>query len=239
MDQALLKVLTEEQLKLQPYQSYRVRTVKAGLVIVDEVNGFCTYGKLSTPFKDPVIGNLIERTNKLAKKWGKKPILAFLDTHDPDKPEYPYPDHCVIGSGEEDLVSELEWLESSKNATLIRKNCINGIIGSYNFEDSGMSYNLFLNWANRCQLKTIVVVGICTDICVLQFVQTLLSCRNHGMLPKLKDVVVYTEACATYDFPEKLATQLKRTPHPRELAQHMGLYLMQQSGAILAKKIVL
>jgi len=32
------------------------------------------------------------------------PIFAFLDTHYPDKPEPPYPPHCIIGTGEENFV---------------------------------------------------------------------------------------------------------------------------------------
>ena len=32
------------------------------------------------------------------------PIFAFLDAHYPDKPEPPYPPHCIIGTGEENFV---------------------------------------------------------------------------------------------------------------------------------------
>lgn len=32
------------------------------------------------------------------------PVFAFLDAHHPGKPEPPYPPHCIIGSGEENLV---------------------------------------------------------------------------------------------------------------------------------------
>lgn len=35
------------------------------------------------------------------KKW---PVLAFLDTHQPGKPEHPYPSHCLAGSDESNLV---------------------------------------------------------------------------------------------------------------------------------------
>lgn len=51
----------------------------------------------------------------------------------------------------------------------------------------------------------IVVVGICTDICVLDLVVTMLSARNHGVLPPLEEVVVYSEGCATYDLPAEVA----------------------------------
>lgn len=35
------------------------------------------------------------------KKW---PVLAFLDSHQPDKHEHPYPPHCIIGTEESNLV---------------------------------------------------------------------------------------------------------------------------------------
>jgi nicotinamidase-related amidase len=51
----------------------------------------------------------------------------------------------------------------------------------------------------------VLVVGICTDICVLDFVTSLLSARNHGILDPLKEVLVYSEACSTYDLPTHVA----------------------------------
>lgn len=49
---------------------------------------------------------MVEEAAKLAKVFCDRnwPVYAFLDTHYPDKPEHPYPPHCVIGSGEEKLV---------------------------------------------------------------------------------------------------------------------------------------
>ncbi|GLJ05246.1 hypothetical protein SUGI_0014510 [Cryptomeria japonica] len=50
-----------------------------------------------------------------AKKW---PMLAFLDTHCRDKPEHPYPLHCMEGNDEENLVPALEWLEDDPNVVI-------------------------------------------------------------------------------------------------------------------------
>ena len=110
-------------------------------------------------------------------------MLAFLDTHELGKPEPPYPPHCERGTGEEDLVQELKWLEKDHNATLVRKDCINGFIGAYKEDNS----NAVIDWVRENNLENILVVGICTDICVMDFVLTLLSVRNHGMIPKVKE----------------------------------------------------
>lgn len=55
----------------------------------------------------------------------------------------------------------------------------------------------------------LLVAGICTDICVLDFICSTLSARNRGFLTPLKDVVVYSGGCATFDFPVSVATQTK------------------------------
>ena len=61
-----------------------------------------------------------------------------------------------------------------------------------------------------------MVVGICTDICVLDFVSSTLSARNIGMLTPLEDVVVYSRGCATYDLPIHVARNIKGAlAHPQ------------------------
>lgn len=60
-----------------------------------------------------------------------------------------------------------------------------------------------------------LVVGICTDVCVMDFVLTALSARNHGILEPLQEVMVYSEGCATYDLPAAVAKSVGAVPHPQ------------------------
>ena len=100
-----------------------------GLIIVDEVNGFATVGagNLAPQTPNEQVSIMVSETDRLARAFVKQgmPVLAFLDTHEPGKPEPPYPPHCERGTGEEELVPELKWLEEDHNATLVRKDCIN------------------------------------------------------------------------------------------------------------------
>ncbi len=228
-------------------QSYRLPE-KSGLVIVDEVNGFCTpgAGNLAPPAPDARIERMIEETDRLARAFSRKhrPIFVTLDTHQPDRPEPPYPPHCIVGTGEENLVPKLAWLEQDRHATLLRKDCINTFVGAMEPANVRGAHGLFVNrwvdWVNVHGLESIVVVGICTDICDLDFVVTALSARNHGLVPSLKDVVVYEPGCATYDLPREVAEKLGLPPtaaHPRDIAHHMGLYVMASRGAILADRL--
>lgn len=213
-----------------------------GLVIVDEVNGFATVGAGSLAPQTPneQVSRMVEETNRIAHGFASlnRPMLAFLDTHEPGKPEPPYPPHCEKGTGEEELVPQLKWLESEPMATLVRKDCINGFIGSFLSDGS----NAVLEWIQSNQVKNVLVVGICTDICVMDFVLTLLSVRNHGMAPGLREVMVYEQGCSTYSLPRTVAEEIglpSQAGHPQELTHHMGLYFMASRGAQLINRVIL
>jgi len=228
--------------------SYAPFAGPSGLVIVDEVNGFCAVGggNLAPPAPDDQVAKMVSETDRLAKRYVEKkaPIIAFLDTHEPDRPEPPYPPHCERGTGEEKLVPELAWLEDCGTATLMQKDCINGFIGgieaSYIGGGHGQFRNKVVDWVNRHRLEAVVTVGICTDICVMDFVLTLLSARNHGLMPTLSDIVVYEPATATFDLPLAATKTLglpETAAHPKMEAHHMGLYFMASRGAVLASEL--
>ena len=213
---------------------------RIGLIVVDEVVGFAAVGggNLAPPVENAQVTAMVMETDRLARAFslGARPILAFLDTHEPGKPEPPYPPHCEAGTGEELLVPELGWLERDPNAIMIRKDCINGFVGAIEGDR-----NHVVNWVNTNRLDSLLVVGICTDICVMDFVLTMLSARNHGLMPSLRDIFVHAGACATYDLPRATADSLglpETAAHPQMLTHHMGLYFMASRGAVLVGDVV-
>ncbi|KAI5324857.1 hypothetical protein L3X38_033930 [Prunus dulcis] len=190
MVQQIIDLVKEE---LPVFQMSLVLTgdVKTDLVLVDIVNGFCTVG----------VGNLSH-------------VFAFLDSHHPDIPEPPYPSHYIAGTDEAKPVPPLQWLENKANVTLRRKDCIDGFLRSVEKDGS----NVFINWVQSNQIKAILVVGMCTDICVLDFVCATLSTRNGGFLVPLEDVIVYSRGCATFDIPIEVANTFKDVVgHPQNL----------------------
>ncbi|MEX2647453.1 MAG: isochorismatase family protein [Alphaproteobacteria bacterium] len=216
---------------------------RTGLVVVDEVNGFATVGagNLAPPVPNAQVSRMVEETDRLARAFTQRGwrILAFLDTHVPGKPEPPYPPHCEAGTGEENLVPELAWLERDRNTTLVRKDCINGFVGAIG-KTNGR--NAVVDWVNEHKLSTILVVGICTDICVMDFVLTTLSARNHDLMPTLKEIAVYEAGCSTYDLPRATAETLgygATAAHPQAATHHMGLYFMASRGARIVATIEL
>lgn len=219
---------------------YNLEEKAPGLVIVDEVNGFATVGagNLAPPAPNDQVNRMVVETDCLARRFVDTgwPIFAFLDSHQPGKPEPPYPPHCEQGTGEDELVPELKWLEQAEAVTLMQKDCINGFIGALGPKGD----NKLVEWVKRHRLNAVIVVGICTDVCVMDFVLTLLSARNHELIPTLQDIVVYEPGCATYDLPVSNTAGLglpKSAAHPQALTHHLGLYFMASRGAILASAL--
>ncbi|KAF3968506.1 hypothetical protein CMV_007612 [Castanea mollissima] len=204
--------LLKEELPVNQESLVLSEDVKTGLVLVDIVNGFCTVGS----------GNL-------APTQPDEQISGMVDI-----PEPPYPPHCIAGTNESKLVPALQWLENEPNATLRCKDCIDGFLGSIEKDGS----NLFVDWVRNNQIKKILVVGICTDVCVLDFVCSTLSARNRGFLVPLEDVIVYSNGCATFDLPIHVANTMKDAiAHPQELMHHIGLYMAKGRGAKVVSEV--
>ncbi|CAO2815773.1 unnamed protein product [Amaranthus hypochondriacus] len=230
----LKKELPLEQQTLQLHENLRY-----ALVLVDIINGFCTVGAgpLAPAEPNKQIIEMIKESERLARVFCKNnwPIMAFIDSHHPDVPEHPYPPHCLAGSEESNLVPALRWLEEEPNVTIRRKDCYDGFIGS--IQDDGS--NVFVNWVKANKIETLLVVGVCTDICVLDFVSSTLSAKTRGFLSPLQDVVLYSNGCATFDFPADVTQTSKHgIAHPQELMHHMGLYMAKERGAKIVNNVL-
>jgi nicotinamidase-related amidase len=118
----------------------------------------------------------------------------------------------------------------------VRKDCINGFVGAI----APDGRNQVVEWVNRHKLQQILVVGICTDICVMDFVLTFLSARNHDMMLTLKDILVYEGGCSTYHLPRETAESIglaAHAAHPQDVTHYMGLYFMASRGATLVDRV--
>ncbi|XP_022763656.1 nicotinamidase 1-like [Durio zibethinus] len=230
--------LLKNELPLEQEAVVLPEDVVTGLVLVDIINGFCTVGAGNLAPREPnsQISGMLSESARLARLFCEKklPVMAFLDSHHPDKPEDPYPPHCIVGTDESNLVPALRWIENETNVTIRRKDCYDGYLGSMEVDGS----NVFVDWVKNNQIKVLLVVGICTDICVLHFVCSTLSARNRGFLAPLMDVIVYSNACATFDVPLHIARNTKGAlPHPQEFMHHVGLYMAKERGAKIANEV--
>jgi nicotinamidase-related amidase len=211
---------------------------KAGLVDIDTTRGFCEpkCGNLAPREKDPVIESVVGQINTIAGRFVMRglPIRAYFDCHKSDALEFmQFPPHGIEGSGEEELMPELARLKNYPYATIVPKNCINAVVADLD----GL-----VRWVNENGIEALVVAGLCTDICITDFVCSAMSARNLALMPTLKEIVVFTRGCATYNLPKIAAMNagmLGYAAHPRELTHYMGLYMMASRGAKLAFHIKL
>ena len=93
----------------------------------------------------------------------------------------------------------LRWLEDDPDATILRKDCVNAFVGAIEAVHHGMhgtSRNRVWTGSTRTG-SSVLVTGLGTDTCVMDFVLTMLSARNHGLMPTLQDIVVLEPATAT------------------------------------------
>jgi nicotinamidase-related amidase len=181
------------------------------LVVVDMVRGFIEQGPLS----DPAISLIIDDNVELIKDFTSRAqtVIAFRDAHDIDSKEFLfYPPHCVKGSIESEFVDKIKTLEGSMS--VIEKDTTNGFHAS--------AFQSFIK--REDPFDRIVVIGCCTDICVLQFALTL---KTYLQTLKLDtEVMVVKNAVETFDTPG----------HPRKESNEFALKLMQNAGILVPER---
>ncbi|MGL4991958.1 MAG: cysteine hydrolase family protein [Sarcina sp.] len=191
----------------------KLKSNDTAVIIIDMVKGFYDVGPLSNPYVKNIIPNIIKLYNN-TKDYKK---IFFIDSHNENSREFSsYPKHCIKGTTESELIDEL--IESdvlkSKNSIFIKKNSTNG------FHCEQMKKLL-----DDKTLKNFIVVGVCSDICVKNFVISAVTYFNQNNLEK--EIVVPINMVETYDAPY----------HNREFWNLTSLFEMKANGVKLVKNI--
>lgn len=131
------------------------------VIVVDLQKGFMAPG--GTLYCGDEARRIIEplRTRVEREKAAGATIFFTQDCHVEDDREFEmFPPHCIEGSGEEDIIDELQDLAS--DARLIRKRRYSA------FFETDLAAQL-----DELKPDEVVVMGDCTDICVLHTVSDL------------------------------------------------------------------
>lgn len=191
------------------------------LFIVDMNNGFVNDGAMA----NPAYNNLVPEQLKLVEKFRRDEQLVnfILEGHVVEATEFltnqgAYPEHCVLGTEEAELIPQLKPEENHENTNIYYKNSING----------GLNLDLQIDLEDLNDLKEIVIAGVCTDLCVLDFARTLARLMdeiNH----KVK-IFVVASACDTFDLPgHNRAEEIERAYHMMEAA---GIEIVEDFEAL-------
>lgn len=149
------------------------------VIVVDMQRGFLEEG--NPLYCGDEAREVIPYVQKLLENEAKKGSAFFftVDSHDEDDLEFEmFPKHCVKGTEETEIVPELA--KYVPQGTMIPKTRYSGFFNT----------NLEARLA-KLQPEKIIVVGVCTDICVMH---TVADARNRDY-----EVEVHEKGVASFD----------------------------------------
>ena len=181
------------------------------ILVIDMVNGFVKYGAMH----DKSIANIIPEQIKLLEKFqGETDIIGIVkDTHDEDCIEFKtYPKHCVKGSGEENLVEELSNFENKES-----------LVYEKNSTDVTNVKNFFEDIDKMKSLKEIVVIGCCTDICVLNAAISMKTYFNENN--RDIEIIMPKNCVETYNAPNHIQKEYNEIAY--KLISQAGIKIVE------------
>ena len=184
------------------------------LVVVDVINGFINEGNM----KDSYIAHIIPGIEALVKDYiseEKCEVFYIRDSHKENAIEFKkFPIHCLENTSESEMVDELKVYHNSVRTYL--KNSTSAIFAKGLMEDLTKMVNL----------KKIVVVGCCSDICVINFALPLVNYLDENDLNV--EIEVLSDLIETYDSPS----------HNRDEFNEISKKLLSQAGVKISESKV-
>lgn len=192
--------LTEEQ----------IERLEELAINIDMVNGFVKQGALAAPS----IMRVVPRQQELLQQYiddANKAVLFIQDTHTKDSVEFKtFGEHCVEGSGEEDVIDEL--IAYYTKGLNVRKNSTNFVFGT-NFQE-------VINKLKK--LKKVVLMGCLSEVCVKNGGITLKNYFDQNN--RDIEVAVAEDAIDTYDAPGHNAAEVTERAIQDMLANGLKTY---------------
>lgn len=195
---------------------------------IDMNNGFVNFGAMANPEYNALVPEQLRIIEKMEQEQGITDFI--LEGHGKDALEFEsYPEHCVLGTPEADLIPELITYQNNPNVYTFYKNCINGMLNLDVQEQIKRLKNL----------KEIIYNGVCADLCVMDFART--NARFLDQINKKVKLFVVKSTIDTFDAPGhnreewidiacKVMAQagievVENVDHLEEREKELGLYL--------------
>ncbi len=210
--EAILEKIFDKFTELESIKFRHLDKTKTCLVMIDMVNGFVRKGALQSDRISSIVPEVVKLSFRCEENNIKK--IAFADSHQEEAVEFKaYPPHCIEGTKEADIIDELKAIGGYR---LITKNSTNGFIEPD-----------FQEWLHdNPEVDTFIIVGDCTDICIMQFA---LSLKAHfNRLNQYSRIIVPMNGVNTYD----------ADIHDGDLMHIMGLYMMMINNIEIVKDII-
>lgn len=152
------------------------------VLVIDAVRGFCDLGNLRNPLMERIIPHIEKLLDKKEKDGWE--IIFLADNHTEDDKEFErFPRHCVAGTAECDIVPRLQRFLKPDMGNYLPKN-----------RHGGFFRTRLEALLDEYAPEIVMVVGVCTDICVKYTVEELCN-RDYR-------VQVVADCVTTYHIPE-------------------------------------
>lgn len=187
----------------------------SALFIIDMNNGFAKRGALSSDRVEALIPNICDCIEIFKNKNSN--IIAITDAHSKDDMEFnTFPEHCLSGDWESELVSEFDkYMEYIK---VIEKSTTNAFMEE---EVKELIDVLIDN-----EVKNFVICGCITEICIAQFATTLKAYLNK--INKNINIIIPLDCIDTFDAPN----------HKADDINYCAVRIMQSNGIEFVKTIL-
>jgi nicotinamidase-related amidase len=197
----------------------------SAIFAADIINGFLREGALSSERIDAITGPVLDLV-QLAWEDGIRDFVFLQDAHPADTPEFEaYPAHAVAGTSESEMIPELAALPFANHFTIIQKNSLHPAI------DTG-----FDAWLEaHPNLRTAIVIGDCTDLCVTALAMHLRLRANARGIQGFQ-VIVPMDCIDTFDIPD----DPKLPPgaaHPAEFFHAVWLYHLASNNIRIVRQL--
>jgi nicotinamidase-related amidase len=188
--------------------------------------GFCDRGSLASARVDALTAPVVELFRR-GYEQGIRHFVLLQDTHELQALQFAaWPVHCLRGSEEAETIPELRELPFAPDFTVIEKNTLHPGLGT-----------TFDGWWDRHpELRTAIVVGDCTDLCVYQLAMHLRQRANARNLAGF-EVIVPANAVDTYDLPVEAASAGPAMPHPGDFFHQVFLYHLALTGVRVVRAL--
>lgn len=181
---------------------------------IDMNNGFVNFGAMANPAYNALVPEQLRIIKKMEEEQGITDFI--LEGHGKDALEFEsYPEHCVLGTKEADLIPELITYQNNPNVYTFYKNCINGMLNLSVQEQLKRLKNL----------KEIIYNGVCADLCVMDFART--NARYLDQINKKVKLFVVKSTIDTFDAPG----------HNREEWIDIACKVMEQAGIEVVENV--
>ncbi len=192
---------------------------KVAVFCVDMINGFTTEGTLASP---RVASHTVTISDlfRSAYEQGVRQFVLPQDSHSDDAEEFAtYPPHARTGTHEAETVPEIASLPFADIYTVIPKNSLSPAIGTD-----------LDRWLDaHPDVRTAIVVGDCSDLCLYQLAMYL-RLRANQFDERDRRIIVPANGVDTYGTSLHRAHQFHIDPHPGDFYHYVFLNHLHLNG---------